>query len=277
MIRIVTDSTCDLPQEFICQYAIQVVPIHIMFGAECYLDGVTIDSDAFYRRVTALGQLPQTSQPSPSDFVSVYQSLAAQADTILSIHLTSKLSGTYQSAVLAAGMVTNRVHVFDSLAGSAGLGFMCLEAARMSEAGKTLEEIVRRLETIRARMNIFFTVADLKFAQMSGRVGRLQSTLAALLNVKPIIGLQEGTLNMVERVRSHKQSLERMIELMYEQVGQNQVNLAVIHAQAPAEAQALLERVRRKFSCAESFAQALALGIAVHMGPGTLGIVAYQV
>ncbi len=279
MIRIITDSTCDLPTELMQQYDIQMVPVQIRFGAETYQDRVTIDSATFYRRVEELGELPHTSQPSPQDFFEAYQELVGKADVVLSIHLTSKLSGTYQSAVIAANMIVGKIKicVFDSLAGSGGLGFMCLEAARMAEAGQPLEEIVRRLEFIRSRMNIFFTVANLQFAQMSGRVGRLQGTLATLLDIKPIIGLADGALDVVERVRSRRKSLDRLVEMVKEKVGQAQVNIAVIHAQAPEEAQALLERVRREFRCAETFVNDLALGVAVHLGPGTLGLVVYSI
>lgn len=279
MIKIVTDSTCDLPADLIRQHAIQVVPVHIQFGDETYQDRVTIDAELFYRRIGELGRLPQTSQPSPQDFVQTYQSLVSQADAILSIHLSSKLSGTFHSAEMAAQLVADqiKVHVFDSWGGSGSLGFMCLEAARMIEANRTLDEVWRRLEAIRERVNIFFTVADLEFARMSGRIGRLQSVLTALLDVKPVISVEQGAMDVIERVRSRQRALDRLIELLRSRVGQARVNVAVIHAQAPQEAQALLERIRREFDCAETFVNDLALGVAVHLGPGTLGVVAYPV
>ncbi len=279
MIKIVTDSTCDLPAELIRQHAIQVVPVHIRFGTQVYQDRVDLDSETFYKLVNERGELPATSQPSPQDFTAAYQAVVGQTDAVLSIHLSSKLSGTYQSAVLAANAIVDKVkvHVFDSWGGSGGLGFMCLEAARMAEAGKTLDDIVRRLETIRAHMNIFFTVSNLEFARMSGRVGRLQSVLAAWLDIKPVIGVDEGLMNVVERVRSRKRALDCMIELMRNKVGEANINVAVIHAQVPEEAQALLERIRREFSCVETYWHDLALGVAVHLGPGTLGLVAYPV
>lgn len=279
MIRIVTDSTCDLPVTMLRQHAIQVVPVHIQFGTETYQDRVTIDSETFYRRISELGQLPRTSQPTPQDFAEVYESLVNQASMILSIHLSSKLSGTFQSAQVAMQMVADKikVYVFDSWGGSGSLGFMCLETARMVEAGQPVEEILRRLEEIRARMNIFFTVASLEFARMSGRVGLLQSALASLLDVKPIIGVSEGMMTVVERVRSRRRALDRIVELVRNRVEGAAVNVAVIHAQAPQEAQALLERVRQELNCAETFVNELALGVAVHLGPGTLGVVAYPV
>jgi len=279
MIKIVTDSTCDLPAELLRQHDIRVVPINIQFGAETYEEGVTIDQPTFYRKVEEMGIIPTSSQPSAGRFVEVYRQMAAEGvDTILSIHVTAKLSGTYQSADLARQMVADEVTVypFDSACGSAGLGFMALEGARMAEAGESAANILQRWEEIRPRMRILLTLADLRYAQMSGRVGRLQSSLASLLNIKPIVGLEDGLLDVVGQVRTRKKAVERMLALMEEAVGTTEpVNLAVIHAEAEQEGQALLKRARQTFNCQETFIEDLAISLAVHFGPGTLGLVAY--
>ena len=277
MIRIVTDSTCDLPEELMAEHGIGVVPIHIQFGAETYRDGQTIDKPTFYRRVEQDGLLPTTSQPPPSDFVRLYQAIAGPADEIFSIHVTGKLSGTFNSAQLAAEAVADRikVHVFDSWAGSAGLGFMCLDAARMAEAGKSAREILKRLESTRPQVNHLFTMANLKFAEMSGRVNKLQSALASLLNVKPIVRAEGGLMEVAEQVRTRKKAIARVITMARERVGEAKVNLAVIHAQAPDEAAELLEQARRTLKVGEVFVHDLALSLAVHFGPGTLAVVTY--
>lgn len=283
MIRIVTDSTCDLPQQYVERYNIKVVPIVIHFGEEVYLDRVTIDAQTFYGMIDEQRALPKTSQPSPGDFTAAFREVAAAAegdgDQILSIHVTGKLSGTCQSAQMAAEMVKDEipVTVFDSLGGSAGLGFMCVEAARMAEAGASLEEIVSRLEYMRKEINIFLTLADLRFAQMSGRVGRLQGTLASLLNVKPIIVLEDGIIDAQERVRTRRRAIDRMLELTAQRVGDSPVNIGVMHAETPVEAQELLVQAQKMFNCQESYVNDLALGLAVQFGPGTLGIVSYRV
>ncbi len=283
MIRIVTDSTCDLPQQYVVRYNIKVVPIVIHFGEEVYLDRVTIDAQTFYGMIDEQRALPKTSQPSPGDFTAAFREVAAAAegdgDQILSIHVTGKLSGTCQSAQMAAEMVKDEipVTVFDSLGGSAGLGFMCVEAARMAEAGASLEEIVSRLEYMRKEINIFLTLADLRFAQMSGRVGRLQGTLASLLNVKPIIVLEDGIIDAQERVRTRRRAIDRMLELTAQRVGDSPVNIGVMHAATPVEAQELLAQAQKMFNCQESYVNDLALGLAVQFGPGTLGIVSYRV
>ncbi|MGC9335275.1 MAG: DegV family protein [Anaerolineae bacterium] len=281
MIRIATDSTCDLPSGYYEEYGIHVVPINIQFGTDTYEDGVTIDRATFYQKIESTGSLPSTSQPSSGQFREHYTRLVEQgAEDIISIHVTAKLSGTYQSAELTKEMVRDqvRVHPFDSACGSAGLGFMALEAARMAGEGRPVDEILVRLEEVRARMRIVLTLNDLRFAQMSGRVGKLQSSLASLLNVKPIVVLQEGIIDVSEKVRTRRKAIDRLIELMVAQLGTiHPVNLAVVHAEAPDEGRALLERAKALFDCREAFLTDLTTSLVVHFGPKTLGLVAYRI
>lgn len=281
MIRIATDSTCDLPGDFYEEYGITVVPINIQFGAETYEDGVSIDRSTFFRKIDELGILPSTSQPSAGQFAEHYATLGEAGVTdIISLHVTAKLSGTYQSAELAKDIVADQVRVypFDSAGGSAGLGFMAVEAARMVQAGKSVPEILARMEVLRSRIGIVLTLKDLRFARMSGRVGRMQSSLASLLNIKPIILLQDGIIEVIEQVRTRRKAVERMLEIMAERIGASApVNLAVLHAEAPDEGQDLLERARLRFECRETFLANLTTSLVVHFGPGTLALVAYRV
>jgi DegV family protein with EDD domain len=279
MIKIVTDSTCDLPAEVYGQQDISVVPINIQFGTDTYLDGVTIDRPTFYRKIDELGVLPKTSQPSAGQFGEHYVRLAdAGATDILSIHVTAKLSGTCQSAELAREMVADRVriHPFDSACGSAGLGFMVVEAARMAKEGRSVTDILARLEAVRPKVHIALTVRDLRYAQMSGRVGKLQGSLASLLNVKPIVLLEDGVIDVSEKVRTRSKALDRIIEILADKAGRSTpVHLAAVHAEAPAEAHALLEQAKRHFRWQGSFVADLALSLAVQFGPGTLGLIVY--
>lgn len=280
MIKIVTDSTCDLPPGYFEEYDIAVVPINIQFGTETYRDGIDIDRKTFYQKIDELGVLPTTSQPSSGQFEEHYRRLAAEgADDIISLHVTAKLSGTYQSADLTREMVADqvRVHPFDSACGSAGLGFMALEAARLVRAGAGVSAILARMAEIRERMNLVLSVKDLRFAQMSGRVGRLQGSIASLLNVKPIVLLQDGEIDVVEKVRSQSRAISRLIRMVSEQVGSDPVNLAAIHADAPDEGQALMEQTANYFNRREHFLVNLTTSLVVHFGPGTLGLVAYRV
>jgi DegV family protein with EDD domain len=281
MIRIATDSTCDLPAEYFEKNDIVVVPINIQFGTDTYQDGIDIDHDTFYRKIDELGILPTTSQPSAGQFEVYYrQLLEGGATDIVSIHVTAKLSGTFQSAELAREMLEGQVQVFpfDSACGSAGLGFMVVEAARMAKEGQGVAEILDRMKTIRERMNIILTLKDLRFAQMSGRVGTLQSSLVSLLNIKPIVLLQDGLLDVAEKVRTQRKAIDRMMGIMVERVGTSSpVNLAVIHAQAPDLGQDLLDRAKALFNCRETFLADLTSSLVVHFGPGTLGLIAYRI
>lgn len=280
MIKIVTDSACDLPAELYRQHDITVVPINIQFGTESYEDGITIDRPTFFRKIDELGILPKTSQPSAGQFERYYNRLAeAGATDIISIHVTAKLSGTYQSAELAKDMVADRVRAypFDSVCGSVGQGFMALEAARMAGVGKSVADILDRLKAIRSRINIVFTLKDLRFAQMSGRVGKLQSSLASLLSIKPIVLLEDGLIDVTGQVRTRNKAIGRLIEIVTERVGTSApVNLAAVHAEAPDEGRALLERAKTLFDWREAFLCNLTTTLVVHFGPGTLGLVAYR-
>lgn len=278
-LRIVTDSTCNLPAGLLEQYQITTVPVLVIFGTQTYREGVDITLPEFYQRVERTGEVPSASQPPPGAFAEVYARLAGEDSEILSIHLTGKLSGVLASARLAATMTPEAdVQIFDSLSCSIGLGFCVLEAARMAEQGADRLEIVGRLEQIRDRLNIFLTPATLRYLQSSGRVGRLQGAVASLLNVKPVISCRGGLLEVVEKVRSRRTSLDRILELTEEAVGRTDlVDAAVIHANVPEEAEELAGRVRATLNCRQVFAETLSLALGAHGGPGMIGIVSYQV
>jgi DegV family protein with EDD domain len=150
---------------------------------------------------------------------------------------------------------------------------MCIEAARMAEASAAVPEIIARLEQMRPQVNIFLMLADLRFAQMSGRVGKLQGALVSLLNVKPIISLQDGLLDVQEKVRSRRRAIERMLDLTAERVGDKSIYLGIIHAESPDEAQELLAQAEARFNCRESYINDLSMGLAVQFGPGTLAVI----
>ncbi len=277
MIKIVTDTTCDLPPAWLGRYNITVVPVNIQFGLESFQEGVTIDPQTFYGRIRAEGVLPTTSQPSVGEFSEIYETLAADGSQILSIHLTSKLSGTWQTALLAANQLKDKIkiYVIDSLTGSVGLGFVVREAAQLAEAGLTMAEVLSSLEARRAQINVFIMLKDLRYARMSGRVGRLRETLVSLLNIKPIIGVENGDLILLNRVRGQKRGLERMLSMAEELVADAPVHLGVAHALEHTEAKNLLAQAQTRLNCQDSFIADLALSLAVHFGPGTVGFATY--
>lgn len=278
-VRIVTDSTCNLPADLIAEYKVPLVPILVIFGKESLREGIDLTPRQFYDRIARTGIIPTTSQPPAGAFAEVYRRLAQEPCQILSIHLTGRLSGVLASAYAATQLVPEAdVQVFDTLSVSIGSGFCVLEAAQLAKAGATRDEIVARLSSIRDSLNIFLTPATLRYLQMSGRIGKLQGALASLLNVKPIIRCREGLLDAFERVRSRRVSLERLLELTEEAVGLTDlVDVAVIHADAPVEAEELARRIRSMFQCRNLFVETLSVALGVHGGPGMIGIVSYKV
>ncbi len=203
MVKIITDSTCNLDDELLARHDIRVAPIAIQFGEETFEENIDLDREAFYARIERTGRIPTTSQPSPSWFERFYREVHAQGDQSLVITVTAKHSGTYQSAVLAKAMAPQAsVEVFDSASISLGTGWMVIEAARASERGQPLASILDRLDHIRRHMQLVITPATLKYLRMSGRVGKLQGALASLLDVKPVIAVRDGLLEAGERVRT---------------------------------------------------------------------------
>ena len=280
MLRIVMDSAGDLPEEWISQFDIDVVPINVHMGDDVFLEGVNLSSEQFYDWVIETGKIPKTSQPTPQQMIDCYRKIAQPGDDILSIHLTSKLSGTYESAVIAARELKEEnynIIPFDSLAGTGIQGYMCKEAREMNRTGALLNQIMARLEKIRAKTQVIFTVDTLDFALKSGRVKMIESVLASLLKIKPIITLKEGTLAVANKVRTRKASLEYIVQEIYRRMDGKLINAAVIHANDLATAMEISERIEKIMNIKNIFVEDLSVGIATHMGPGTVGIVAYPV
>jgi DegV family protein with EDD domain len=279
MLRIVTDGAADVLPEWAKEYGIDTIPVNILFGEKSYLQGVELDNEGFYKLVDESKRIPKTSQPSPHQFVEFYRKIAQKGDTILSIHITAKLSGTYASAVSAAEELKNEFNVIplDSAVGSLGIGLMCREARKMERAGKSVDEIVKTLEAVRSKIRVILTLDTLEYAKMSGRVGTLQAAVASALNVKPIAVLRDGVLNMAERVRTRKAALERVISMAKEEFGDRPVYLAVVHARDPKSGQALLEEAKKHFNHKETIISELSISIAANLGPGTVGLILYPI
>jgi DegV family protein with EDD domain len=277
MVRIITDGAADMPPAWEKEFDVQIVPINIQFGEKTFLQYEDIDNEGFYKLVDETKKIPKTAQPSPHQFVEFYEKVAKAGDTIISIHVTSKLSGTFDSAVAAAREVAGKFKVFpiDSFGGSAGIGFMCREARLMDRAGKSTEEIVRRIESIRERVGIFLTLDTLDYARMSGRVGTLQAALASILNVKPLVVLKNGMLDMTEKVRTRRAALERTIEMAREKYSSQPLHIAVVQARDPQSGRGLMEMVKDKFNIKDLIMTDLSIAVAANLGPGTVGLVLY--
>ena len=278
MLRIVTDGAADILPAWETEFDIKVIPINVHFGEKTYMQNVDLNFDGFYKLVDDKSNpFPKTSQPSPHQFVEFYKNNFQPGDTILSIHITSKLSGTYASAVSAAEELkgTYNVITFDSLGGSMGTGFMCRTARQMDREGKSVEEIIRHLESIRDKTHIILALDTLEYARRSGRVGTFSAAMASMLNVKPIARLQDGLVNMVEKVRTRKTSLERVLALGKELAGDKPVHLGVVHARDIESGKALLEEAKKQFNFKSAEMTDLSISLAINFGPDTVGLVLY--
>lgn len=278
MLGIVTDGAVDILPAWEKEFGIKVIPINIHFGEKTYVQNVDLNLDEFYKLVDDKSNpFPKTSQPSPHQFVEFYKNNFNPGDTILSIHVTSRLSGTYASAVSAAQELkgTYNIVTFDSLGGSIGTGFMCRAVRQMDRAGKSVDEIVSYLESIRDHVHILLTLDTLEYARRSGRVGTLSAAMASLLNVKPIARLQNGLIDMIEKVRTRKTALERVLSLGREIVGDKPVHLGVMHARDIEAGKALMEEAKEIFNFKSAEITDLSISLAINLGPGTVGLVLY--
>ncbi len=256
-----------------------VVPALIRFGNETYLDGIEITHQELYRRMLEEDEVPKSSQPSPGQFLEVYEEVAVQGASILSIHVTAKTSGVWQSASLARSMLPQAdIEVIDSASISLGTGFIVLKAAQAIGAGRSKGEVLALIESIKARMNIYATVGTLKYLHLSGRVGHMQEIFGSFLDIKPVIAVEDGVVKAIDKVRTRKKALDRVIELTKQAVGtESLINAAVMHTAVEEEALEFKERVRKSFHCQELFFGEAGIALGANAGPGVLGIVAYRV
>lgn len=278
-VKIVTDSAGDLPLDLLDKAGIAMVPLTVHFGEEQYKDALEMGGDEFYRRLPNTQHHPRTSQPSPADFASCYERVAAGGASIVSVHLSSKLSGTYQSAILAKSMLPDLdVEVVDSKSASLGSGLMALHAARLAERGASKTAILAELAGISSRMHLIFTVDTLEYLKRNGRIGAAQHLLGTLLNMKPVLGLdREGAVAALDRVRGRSRVIPRLLELMGERVKPGtSINCAVMHAEALPSAQELMDGVRQQYRVEHGLTGNLGAVIGTHVGPGAVGIAFYS-
>ncbi len=269
-VAVVVDSTADIPAEIREQLGITVVPLLVLFGTEEFRDGIDLSNDEFYARLVEDKIHPTTSQPSAGDFVEAYERLAKDHDGIISIHVGGKLSGTVRSAQAAADMLEGvPVRVIDSGSVSMGVGYLGIEAARMAQIGKNLDEIATAIEAMVPRIVLWAVLDSLKYIERGGRIGRTQAFLGTLLNVKPMIYIR-GEVLPGERVRTHKKAIARMVELATEAGPYS--HLAVMHSTAEGYANELADQLGAIHPRAEIIVSQLTAVVGVHGGPGVLGV-----
>jgi DegV family protein with EDD domain len=278
MIRIITDSTCEVPVDLMAHPAVTVVPLSVVFGQTSLRDGVDITREQFWERLPKADPLPTTSQATPGDFLDLFQRYTDAGDEVITIVISGKLSGTYNSAIQALDNFPGRpIEIVDSLSTSVGLGLVVQEAVTMADAGATQPEIVAHLTEMRKAVHVIFVVDTLEYLQRGGRIGKAQAFVGTLLKFKPLLGLVDGEVVPLTRVRSKGKALDTMLQMLLEQVPARgpQVRVGVTQACVPEEAQQVARRLADGFASPPVFISELGPVLGTHVGPGTIGAAVY--
>jgi fatty acid kinase fatty acid binding subunit len=270
-VHIVTDSAADIPAETAAALGITIVPLAVQFGATSYLEGVDLSAAQFYGLLASDPNFPRTSQPSVGRFEEIYRPLLADDAEIISIHISSKLSGTFNAASLAAANLSgSRIHLVDTLTASMAEGVFGLTAARLAAEGKAAVEILAALEALRSRVFVMFMLDSMTHVQRGGRIGRAQSMIGSLLNIKPLLVIEDGLVTPRQRARTTTKALQEMANAAKERAPLVEVH--VMHGNAPEGAKQLASLLRPYVHGTLDIGM-LGAAIGTHAGPGTLGFV----
>lgn len=272
-IKVVTDSTSDLPADVAESLGIEVVPLNIHFGSDVYKDRVNLMPDAFYDKLINGDVLPTTSQPSVGEFIDVYERLGSDADGIVSVHISEKLSGTMNSARLASQQANADcpIEVVDTFQVSMGVGICAMEAAEVANSGGDMNQVILAARNAVTRSQCFFMLETLEFLQKGGRIGKAQALIGNLLKIRPMLMLQEGEVHPLGRERTRRKGIAKLVDTVEELAPIS--GLAVMYSTGPDEAQTLAQNVS-KFMIEGREPMMLQIGpvIGTYAGPDTLGI-----
>lgn len=276
-VAVVTDGACSLTPDQAAQYGVYVAPVYVNIGDKTYRAGVDLEASEFYRLLRASKKLPTTAQPTASDFINLYSKLADEVDEIVTIVISHHMSATLQSAEMANEQFSKvPVHIIDSESVSLGLGMMAIAAAQAAAQGQDAQTVIQLVEKIKQRIKVIFTVDTLEYLHKGGRIGGATAFLGSALNIKPILYIKDGRIEPLERQRTRKRSVARLLEIMEANVGNGEVHVAILHGNIPDEAHELEQQIRGRFNCVELFTSEMGPVIGVHAGPGTLGLVFYS-
>jgi DegV family protein with EDD domain len=271
-IKIVTDSTADLPPALAEELGITIVPLYVRFGNETYRDRVDITEDEFYQRLMNDPVHPSTSQPTPLDFANVYRELSKQADGIVSIHISGKLSGTCNSALQAKELVAAEcpVEVVDSEMVSMGLGLLATEAATIANSGKGLQQVVEEVKQSISSTHVWALFDTLKYLALGGRIGKAKALLGTILNIKPLLVVKDGEMAPASQARTRAKGIGMLYD--YVNTVTDIQDLSVVYSTTPDEAQVLADRIGAIFDRSRIRLARLGPALGVHAGPGALAV-----
>jgi DegV family protein with EDD domain len=274
-VKIVTDSTADLPKELAAKYCITVVPLKVIFNDDEPLrDGVDIETEQFYRRLVEKKEYSRTSQPSPAEFCNIYKELSLSGSCIISIHLSAGLSGTCQSAQMAKDMLPGiDIEVIDSKMASMGLGLIAIEAARAAGEGKSKDEVLGIVRHMISTAELFFIVDTLEYLSRGGRIGKAQALLGNILNIKPILYLKDGIVHPLEKARGRARAIDRLAQIVSDKAGKRRVKCSLVHGIDPEGMKQLYQKIVPLLNCDEPVCSTLGAVIGTHTGPRVLGII----
>jgi len=284
-VAIVTDSVVSIPESIIENLNIHWVPYYIHRGKEVLRDLVTIQREAFYKWLPTAQELPLTASPGPGDYLEMYEKLVNEeaVNEIISIHMTSKGSGAYQAAKTAQAMIKDKlpglkVEVVDTLNVSMCHGWMVIEAARASLQGGSLNDIVNIVKNMIPSTHMLQTADTLKYLYMGGRIGKAKHLMGTLLNIKPLIGMEDGVIVPLGQARSRKKAYKLIVDRVDAAVGEiGKIKVAYVHAAAYEEAEKIKALLETRLDCVESIIAELSPALGVHTGPGTAGVCYFPV
>jgi DegV family protein with EDD domain len=272
-VKIVTDSTADLPPQLAKELGISVVPVYVRFGEEVHRDRVDISEDEFYERLEHEPTLPSTVQPGPQDFLEVYRKLAPDADGIVSIHISGKLSGTCNSALMAKDMMETEcpIEVIDTQSVSMGLGLIVIAAATVANAGEGMDKVVEAVKQAMPQIHLLAMFDTLKYLLLGGRIGKAKALLGSILNVKPLVSLKDGEVVPAGQARNRAKGMDKLFD--FAKSAEDIQDMAVVYNTIPDEAQNLAERIGSVFDREKIRIARVGPALGVHMGPGMLIVV----
>jgi len=284
-VAVVTDSVASIPEALIQSLHIHWVPYYIHRGQEVLRDLVTIQRDAFYKWLPTAKELPTTASPGPGDYLKLYESLAREEGVreIVSIHMTSKGSGAYQAAMAAKPMMQEllpdlRVEIIDTLNASMCQGWMVIEAARAALEEKSLADIVGLVKKMMPITRMIQTADTLRYLYMGGRIGRAKHLVGSLLNIKPLIGMEDGVIVALGQARSRIKAYQAIVDMVEAAVGKmGKIKIAYVHSAAQEEAEKIKKLVEERLTCVEWLIAELSPVLGVHTGPGTAGVCYFPV
>ena len=274
-VAVVTDSTASLPSGLAAEKGIEVVPLHVQLGGRNLLDGVDLTPAEFAEWIVDPGRVAATSQPSPAAFHDAWR--RADADAVVSVHLSSGLSGTASAAGVGAGSFDGEVRVVDSMSTAMGLGFPVLAAAEAAAAGSSVDDVVAAAEEAVGRTRTFLYVDTLDHLRRGGRIGAAAALLGTALSVKPLLHMHEGRIEVLEKVRTAARAIARLEEVVVAEAGTGPVDIAVHHLAAPDRAVALVARLRTAVPDVRSLLESeVGAVVGAHVGPGMLAVVVHR-